>query len=60
MRSSVLRNVDLPQPDGPMRAVMLFPGMSDADIGQRLMAAVPEIQIIDRNDTVHSAFFLLK
>ena len=31
-----------------------------ADIGQRLMAAVPEIQIIDRNDAVHSAFFLLK
>ena len=28
MRSSVLRNVDLPQPDGPMRAVMLFSGMS--------------------------------
>ena len=28
MRSSVLRNVDLPQPEGPMRAVMLFSGIS--------------------------------
>ena len=28
MRLSVLRNVDLPQPDGPMSAVMLFSGMS--------------------------------
>ena len=27
MRLSVLRNVDLPQPDGPMSAVMLFSGM---------------------------------
>ena len=28
MRSRGLRNVDLPQPDGPMSAVMLFSGMS--------------------------------
>ena len=28
IRFSVFRNVDLPQPDGPMRAVMLCSGIS--------------------------------
>jgi len=28
MRFRVFRNVDLPQPEGPIKAVMLFSGMS--------------------------------
>ena len=46
MRFRVFRKVDLPQPEGPMKAVMLFSGMSMDDAVQRLMSAVPQVQIL--------------
>ena len=49
MRLSVLRNVDFPQPDGPMSAVMLFSGYVYVDVFKRLMSAVPKAEILYGN-----------
>ena len=44
MRFRQRRNVDLPQPEGPMSAVMFAVGHADRNIGQRLVIAVEEVE----------------
>ncbi len=39
------RNVDLPQPDGPMNAVTDFAGISERDVVERLVLPVAEVQV---------------
>ena len=49
MRLSTRSSVDLPQPDGPMKAVTLFAIERHADVFQRAMVAVEEIEVADRD-----------
>ena len=44
------RNVDLPQPDGPMMAVTALPLDAEAQVPEHLPAAVPEAEVahVDR------------
>ena len=42
MRLTERSRVDLPQPDGPIRAVTLPLGTDQVDVVQRLRVAVPE------------------
>ena len=45
MRLSTRSSVDLPQPDGPMKAVTLSVVERQADVLQRLGVAVEEIEV---------------
>ena len=46
MRFSVRSSVDLPQPDGPMKAVTCFRDIQ-RDVAQTLKIAIEKIQIAD-------------
>ena len=48
MRLSTRSSVDLPQPDGPMKAVTLLAIERQADVLQRARVAVIEVEIADR------------
>ena len=48
MRLKVRSRVDLPQPDGPMKAVTLLLGDVEVDVLQRLEAAVVEVEVAHR------------
>ena len=45
MRLMQRRKVDLPQPDGPMKAVTARSGMSSETSYKRLLVAVPDIDV---------------
>ena len=45
MRFRVRRNVDLPQPEGPINAVIRFSRNLEVDVVQSLESAVEEVQI---------------
>ena len=49
MRLSTRSSVDLPQPDGPMKAVDLVGVERQADVLQRAAVAVEEVEIADRD-----------
>ena len=45
MRLKVRSSVDLPQPEGPMKAVTLLLGDVEVDVLQRVELAVVEVQV---------------
>ncbi len=45
-------SVDLPQPEGPMKAVICFSGIFSEMLVQRLLLAVPERQGLDVEDRI--------
>ena len=47
MRLSVRRNVDLPHPDGPMKAVTRLARMRIVDVLQGALGSVVEVQTLD-------------
>ena len=46
MRLIERRNVDFPQPDGPISAVTVR-GATTGDVEQRLLLAIPEVEVLD-------------
>ena len=59
IRLRVLSSVDLPQPDGPMKAVISFSGIRDGDVLERVKGSVMQVQTLGFYFCcVHRAFFL--
>ena len=50
MRLMLRRSVLLPQPDGPMRAVMRMRPEGDRDVTDRAEAAVVEAHVLEADD----------
>ena len=57
MRLSVRRNVDLPQPDGPMKAVTVRGSIVERDVFDGLELAVVDVEVVDFDALGHG--FLL-
>ena len=55
MRLSTRSSVDLPQPDGPMKAVTLLCVERHVDVLQRAVVAVVEVEIADRDLLVEAS-----
>ena len=53
MRLIERRKVDFPQPDGPMSAVTARGAIVQVDVVQRLLLAVPEVEMLDVDAPAH-------